>query len=55
MDFVSLVSNRDQRLDQKVLRNMLSRLEMMVYGIPKWTQNRSKKSLAVSSTVTFFL
>jgi hypothetical protein len=48
VDFVSLVSNRDQRLDQKVLRNLLSRSKMMVCGIPKWTHTHSKKILAVS-------
>jgi hypothetical protein len=53
--FVSLVSNRDQRLDQKVLRNLLSRLEMMVCGILKWTHMRSKKILAIFVAVTFFL
>jgi hypothetical protein len=55
VDFVSLVSNRDQRLDQKVLRNLLSQLEMMVCGIPKWTHTCSKKRFAVSSIVTIFL
>jgi hypothetical protein len=55
MDFVSLVSNRDQRLDQKVLRNLLSRSEMMVFRIPKWTHTHSKKSLVVSTAVTLFL
>jgi hypothetical protein len=29
VDFVSLVSNNDQRLDQNVLRNLLSQSEMM--------------------------
>jgi hypothetical protein len=55
VDLVSLVSNNDQRLDQNVLRNLLSRLDMMVCGIPKWTHTRSKKSLVVSATVIFFL
>jgi hypothetical protein len=55
VDFVSLVSNRDERLDQKVLRNLFSRSKMMVSQIPKWTQNCSKKSLAISITLTFFL
>jgi hypothetical protein len=55
MDFVSLVSNIDQRLDQRVLRNLLSWSEMMVCGIPKWTQIRSKKSLSVFVVVTFLL
>jgi hypothetical protein len=48
VDFVILVSNRDQRLDQKVLRNLLSWLEMMVCGIPKWTHTWSKKILTIS-------
>jgi hypothetical protein len=55
VDLVSLVSNSDQRLDQNVLRNLLSQLEMMVSSIPKWTHTHSKKSLAVSATVMFFL
>jgi hypothetical protein len=55
MDFVILVSNKDQRFDQNVLRNMLSWSDMMVFGIPKWTHTRSKNSLAVSSMVIFFL
>jgi hypothetical protein len=55
MDLVSLVSNSDQRLDQNVLGNLLSRLEMMFCGIPKWTDTHSKKSLAISVTVMFFL
>ena len=53
MDLVSLVSNIDQRLDQNVLRNLLSRSEMIDYGIPKCTHTRSKKSLAVASAVIF--
>ena len=55
MDLVSLVSNIDQRLDQNVLRNLLSRSEMIDCGIPKCTHTRSKKSLAVASAVIFFL
>jgi hypothetical protein len=55
MDLVSLVSNNDQRLEKNVLRNMLSRSEMMVCGIPKWTHTRSKKSLVVSVDVMVFL
>jgi hypothetical protein len=51
---VSLVSNRDQRLDQKVLRNLLSQSKMMVYGIPKWTHTHSKKRLAVYAAMKFF-
>jgi hypothetical protein len=45
VDFVSLDYNTDQRLDEKVLRNLLSPSEMMVCGIPKWTQTHSKKIL----------
>jgi hypothetical protein len=55
VDLVSLVSNIDQRLDQNVLRNLLSRSEMIDCGIPKCTHTRSKKSLAVASDVIFFL
>jgi hypothetical protein len=55
MDLVSLVSSSDQRLDQNVMRNRLSRSETMVCGIPKCTQTHSKKSLAVASAVMFFL
>jgi hypothetical protein len=55
MDLVSLVSNSDQRLDQNVLRNQLSLSETMVFGIPKCTQTRSKKSLVVASVVMLFL
>jgi hypothetical protein len=53
--FCELGVQQRQRLDQKVLRNLLSQSEMMVCGIPKWTHTHSKKILAVSSTVTFFL
>jgi hypothetical protein len=42
MDLVSLVSNSDQRLDQNVLRNRLSRSEIMVFGTPKSTHTRLK-------------
>jgi hypothetical protein len=55
VDLVSLVSNSDQRLDQNVLRNRLSRSEMMVCGIPKCTHTHSKKSLVVASVVMLFL
>jgi hypothetical protein len=48
VDLVSLVSNIDQRLDQNVLRNLLSRSEIMDCGIPKCTHTHSKKSLAVA-------
>ena len=55
MDLVSLVSNIDQRLDQNVLRNLLSQYKMIDCGIPKCTHTRSKKSLAVASIVILFL
>jgi hypothetical protein len=55
MDLVSLVSNSDQRLDYNVLRNRLSRFEMMVCGIPKCTHTRSKKRLVVASLMILFL
>jgi hypothetical protein len=55
MDLVSLVSIHDQRLDQNVLRDWFSRLEMMVYGVHKCTHTRSKKSLVVASVVMLFL
>ena len=55
MDLVSLVSNIDQRLDQNVLRNLLSRSDMIDCGIQKWTHTHSKKSLAVASAMIFFL
>ena len=55
MDLVSLVSSIDERLDQNVLRNLLSRFDMIDYGILKCTHTRSKKSLAMASAVIFFL
>ena len=55
VDLVSLVSNIDQRLDQNVLRNLLSRFDMIDCGIPKCIHTRSKKNLAVDSAVIFFL
>ena len=55
VDLVSLVSTIDQRLDQNVLRNLLSQSDMIDYGIPKCTHTRSKKSLAVASAMIFFL
>jgi hypothetical protein len=55
MDLVSLVHNSDQRLDQNVLRNLLSRSNMMFCAIPKWTHTCSKKNLAVYVVVMFFL
>jgi hypothetical protein len=55
VDLVSLVSSSDQRLDQNVLRNRLSWSAIMVCVIPKCTHTRSKKILAVTSDVMFFL
>jgi hypothetical protein len=55
VDLVSLVSSSDQRLDQNVLRNQLSRSETILCGIPKCTQTRSKKSLAMDFVVMLFL
>ena len=55
MDLVSLLSNNDLRLDQNVIRNLLSHTKMMVCGIQKWTHTHSKKSLGVLSAVIFFL
>jgi hypothetical protein len=55
MDLVSLVSNSDQRLNQNVLRDMLSRSEMMVCGIPKWNHTRSKNIFVVYVVVMLFL
>ena len=55
VDLVSLVSNIDQRLDQNVLRNLLSRSDMIDCGIPKGTRTHSKKILVVASIVIFFL
>ena len=55
VDLVSLVSSIDQRVDQNVLRNLLSRSEMIDYGIPKCTHTHSRKILAVASVVIFFM
>jgi hypothetical protein len=55
MDLLSLVSSSDQRLDQNVMRNRLSQYETIVLWIPKCTQIRSKKSLAVAFAVMLFL
>jgi hypothetical protein len=55
MDFVSLVSNSDESPDQNVIRKLLSRFDVTVYGILKCTHTRSKKTLAVASVVIFFL
>jgi hypothetical protein len=55
VDLVSLLSNNDQRLKKNVLRNLLSRSEIMVHGIPKWIHTHSKKSLVVSVVLIVFL
>jgi hypothetical protein len=55
VDLVRLVSGIDQRLDQNVPRNLLSRSETIDCGIPKCTHTHSKKILALASTVIFFL
>jgi hypothetical protein len=55
MDLSSLVSSSDQRLDQNVMRNRLSRSEIMVCGIQKCTHTCSKKSLSVAYAVIFLL
>ena len=55
MYLVSLVSSIDQRLDQNVLRNLLSRYEMIDCGIPKCTHTHSKNILVVVYVVIFFL
>jgi hypothetical protein len=54
MGLVSLVSSHDQRLNQNVLRNRISRSEMMVFGIPKCTRTRSNKISAMASVVMLF-
>jgi hypothetical protein len=53
--FGELGVQSDQRLNQNVSRNLLSRSEMMVCGIPKCTHTCSKKSLVVASVVMLFL
>jgi hypothetical protein len=55
VDLLILVSNSDQRLDQNVLRNLMSWSNMMVFGIQKWNYTPSKKSLAVFPAVILFL
>ena len=55
VDLVSLVSSIDHRLDRNVLRNILSRSEIIGCGIPKCTHTHSKNSLAVDFVVIFFL
>jgi hypothetical protein len=55
VDFVSFMSNSDQRLHQNVLRKLISWSEIMVYVIPKWNHTRLKKRLVVSVIVIFFL
>ena len=55
VDLVSLVSNIDQRLDQNVLRNLLSRSEIIDCGIPKCTHTHLKKSLVMAFAMILFL
>jgi hypothetical protein len=55
VDLMSLVSINDQRLNQNVLRNQLSRSEIMFCGIPKCTHTHLKKILVVDFVVMFFL
>jgi hypothetical protein len=55
VDLVSLMSSSDQRLDQNVLRNQMSRSKTMVCRIPKCIHTHSKKSLAVASAMMLFL
>ncbi len=55
VDHVLIMSSIDQRLDQNVMRNLLSRSEMIDCGITRCTHTQSKKSLAVPSVVIFFL
>lgn len=42
---MSLVSNNDHKLDQNVLKKLLSWSEIMVCGSLKWTNTHSKKEL----------
>ena len=55
MELVILVSSIDQRLDQNVLRNLLSQFEMIDCGIPKCTHTHSNKSFVVAFAVILFL
>jgi hypothetical protein len=55
VDLESLVSNSDERLNQNVLRNLLSRSEVMVCGIQKWTHTHLKKSMAIFAAMMFLL
>ena len=55
VDLVSFVSNIDQRLDQNVLRNLLSRSDMINCGIPKCTHTHLKKSSVMAYVVIFLL
>jgi hypothetical protein len=54
VDDLGLAICLDQRLDQNMLRNRLSRSEIIVCGIPKCTHIRSKKSLGVAFIVMLF-
>lgn len=55
MDLVILVSSIHQRLDSNVLKNLLSRFEVMDYQIPKCTHMHSNKSLVVAYVLILFL
>jgi len=55
VDLVSLVSRIDERLDENVLRNLLSQSNIIDYGIPKCTHTCLKKSLVVACTMIFLL
>lgn len=55
MELLRFVSNNDERLDQNLLRNLLSQSEIMERGIQKCTYTHSKKILVVSSATILFL
>lgn len=55
VDFLRLLFNNDQRLDQNTLRNPLSWFDLMIFGIPKCTNTCFKKSLVVAFTMILFL
>jgi len=55
VNLVSFVSIIDHRMDQKVLRNLLSWSEIIFRGIPKWTQTSVKNILVVASVMMLFL
>ena len=55
VDLVSLVFINDQRLNHYVFRKLLSRSNIMFYGIQKFTQSFSKKSILVYYVVMLFM